>query len=94
MCVHVCMSLCVSVCVCVCLRVCVYVYFVCVSICIFLYESAGADTGFCVRGGHIGMGMGACPPNLPGCLGKRSKHHHPRPKTLATGVLFLHFWKL
>ena len=30
--------------------------------------------------------MGCAPPNLPGCLGKRSKHHHLRPKTLATGV--------
>ena len=25
---------------------------------------SGADTGFCVRGGHIGMGMGACPSEL------------------------------
>ena len=30
------------------------------------------------------------PPNFPGCLGKRSKHHHFSPKTIATGV-FLFF---
>ena len=24
------------------------------------------------------------PPNLPGCLGKRSKYHHPRPKILCS----------
>ena len=38
----------------------------------------------CWGGGH-GWEWGRPPPNLPGCLGKRSKHHHPRPKTLATG---------
>ena len=27
-------------------------------------QDTGADTGFCVRGGHIGMGMGACPSKL------------------------------
>ena len=33
-------------------------------------HGAGADTGFCVGGGHIGMGMGACPSKLARVSGK------------------------
>ena len=49
-----------------------------------------------VLGGAYRDGNGGVPrpPNLPGCLGKRSKHHHLRPKTLATVFFFFALWKL
>ena len=52
-------------------------------------KAQGRIQDFVLGGG--GGAWGRAPPNLPGCLGKRSKHHHHRPKTLATGVLFYTF---
>ena len=48
-----------------------------------------------VLGGAYRDGNGGVPlRTLPRCLGKRSEHHHLRPKTLATGVFFVFFFAL